>query len=105
VHSPLRCDRRGPAQGRAGAQIPRPAREKRRFKIKHVLPLLSGFDGSGSGVRYRFSEILESLGSYVGVTLQGLQIRGEAAATKAHEADESTGLFGLSSTMQTLSTR
>jgi hypothetical protein len=51
------------------------------------------------------SEILESLGSYVGVTLQGLDIRCETAVTKAYDADESTVLFGLSSTMQTFLTR
>jgi hypothetical protein len=54
--------------------------------------------------RCRVSEILESLGSYVGVTLQGFEIGREAVTTKADDMDELTVVFGRSSTMQALLT-
>jgi hypothetical protein len=57
------------------------------------------------GARRRVCEILESLGSYVGVTLQGLEVRCETVATKARDTDESAVLFGLWSTMRTLLAR
>jgi hypothetical protein len=56
----------------------------------------SPFDGCGPRVCCRVSEILESLGSYVGVSLQGLEIRRERAATKVPYMDELTVLFGRS---------
>jgi hypothetical protein len=75
------------------------------LKIMRVLRLLCSFDGSGPGVCRRVCEILESLGPYVGVTLQGLEIRCETVATKANDTDESTVLFRRWSTMQTFLAR
>jgi hypothetical protein len=67
-----------------------------RLKIKRALTLFGGsggrrqtrpgtdfgFGGSGSGVRSQNFETLESWGSYVGATLQGLEVGQETVATK-----------------------
>jgi hypothetical protein len=73
--------------------------------IKHLLPLLTSLAGSDSGLRAPAFEILASYGSYVGATLQGLEIRRETGGAKAYDTDKSTVLFGLLSTMQTIVTR
>jgi hypothetical protein len=93
-----------PPGGRAGAEV-RGRIRGRRHLHRAFLPLCGHSIAPAQGMRWRVSEILESLGPYVGVTLQSLEIGRETAATKAQDTDESTVLFGLSSMMQTLLTR